>query len=495
MPSRFERVILYIILLIGVILSVIQFFYNRSLCGDEVWLVLNIVDRNFFELLKPLDYVQSAPILFLEIEKLCSVMIPGSELGLKIFPLICYLLSLWLFFKILRIVHSNQYTIIFSLSLFVFNIFLIRYSNEVKQYMTDVLVVIYFYYLLLRTYKKPHHKYYYLAIIGVISIFLSNVAVTILFTVGLYLLHTCYRYDKKQFRPLVIVSFIWVLSLVAYYVLFVRDNPVKDLMVGMWSEAFMPLNPLTKEFYTFILQQCSMLLLNFFQYGNLGEVLIILVVLGVFSLIQKRRVDLLILTLVPIFFQFLLSGLKIYPVLARTLLFLCPIIIVICSFGFNLIITRLFDYFKMRRLTVLAVFIPAMMIGYFFFLVKVGSYPFKRSEIKNSITYIEDNIQVHDKVYVTYFASWAYRYYGKIAFRKIDNETTTGTMRYKNDAAAYYHELDSLNGRVWFLFTDIGDDKHENREMVINYLDSKNRRMVNTFHASECDVYLYDLGN
>ncbi len=493
--NNFEKAIIVIIIIIGVLLSSVQFFYNRSLCSDEVWLSLNIINKNHFELLKPLDYTQAAPILFLQIEKIFSELIPNSELGLRLFPLISFLLSLFLFYKILKTIHKNYYTIIFSLSLFVFNIYLIRYSNEVKQYMTDVLVLTLVYYLILRKYVNPKYKYYCLGIVGIISIFLSNVSPMILFTAGFYLLYDCYRNEKKYFPNLIGVSIGWVSSFLIYYFLFIYNNPVRDTMIIIWSYAFMPTNPLSLEFYKFLLHSGSMLLLFFFQYGNLGECLIILILIGIVSLIRKKRIDLIILTITPIVLQLLLSSFKLYPVYPRLLLYLCPVIIIICSFGFEYIVNKLFYYLKIERFRLLSISIPLLMLCYFYFLYYTDGYPFKRSELKNSITFIEQHMNKNDKVYVTYFASWPFQYYKEISYMKIDtNNIIIEDRYYMNDTISYSNKVSLLSGRVWFLFTLIGDEG-KNMKFLVNYFNSKGKRAIQEFHTEASDVYLYDCSN
>src|SRR5690348_8234454 len=127
-----EKGIILLVVIIGLALSVIQFIYNRSLWGDEAAVALNIINKSHADLLRPMDYNQVAPILFLQIEKLFSELIPNSEYGLRLYPLLCFLLSLFLFFKILREVFHHYYTILLAISIFVFNATLIYYSSEVK---------------------------------------------------------------------------------------------------------------------------------------------------------------------------------------------------------------------------------------------------------------------------------------------------------------------------------------------------------------------------
>jgi hypothetical protein len=117
-----------IILFVGILLSGIQFLYNRSLWSDESMLAVNILNRDFIGLLKTLDHRQSAPLLFLYIEKLFSMIING-EMGLRIFPLICFWGSLIFFWKIVRLLFKSNTTIVFCISIFTFNYMLIMYSS------------------------------------------------------------------------------------------------------------------------------------------------------------------------------------------------------------------------------------------------------------------------------------------------------------------------------------------------------------------------------
>ncbi len=154
MKLNFEQKIINAILLSGVTLSLVGFIYNRSLWRDEAGLALNIINKNGLELLKPLDYRQAAPILFLQLEKLFSILLPHCEYGLRVLPLLCFWFSLYFFYRILKLTFKNDYTIIFALSLFVYNYNLIYYSSEVKQYICDVFVLTYIYYFTLKSYKK-----------------------------------------------------------------------------------------------------------------------------------------------------------------------------------------------------------------------------------------------------------------------------------------------------------------------------------------------------
>ena len=133
-----DRAILAV-LFSGIGLALFQLLSNRSLWLDEAMLAISIVHRDFFGLLQPLELNQVAPILFLQLEKIFFLALPHSDLALRIFPLTAWLLSVILFSRIARSMLPGRYAI-FAVTLVVFNPTLLRYSGEVKQYSSDVLL-------------------------------------------------------------------------------------------------------------------------------------------------------------------------------------------------------------------------------------------------------------------------------------------------------------------------------------------------------------------
>jgi hypothetical protein len=188
----------------------------------------------------------------------------------------------------------------------------------------------------------------------------------------------------------------------------------------------------------------------------------------------------------------LLSGFKLYPVEPRLCLYMCPVIIIISSFGFDSVVNIIFNYFKIKRLRLLAISIFLLMIGYFFFLYSAGSYPFKRSEIKESLKFIEQNMNKNDKVYLSFMTSLPYQYYNKISFIKLDsNNIIIGNEQV--DSLHFCNEMNKLRGKVWFLSTFTTDDT-KTIKLIGNYFHSKGIMPIREFHKNESDVLLYDCG-
>ena len=82
---------------LGLLVRLVRYLVVYPIWHDEAFLAVNFLDRGYLDLLRPLDYSQVAPILFLWIE-LTSVRLFGfSEWSLRFFPAVCGLASVFLF--------------------------------------------------------------------------------------------------------------------------------------------------------------------------------------------------------------------------------------------------------------------------------------------------------------------------------------------------------------------------------------------------------------
>ena len=130
-----------VIICFGILIRVIQYFFNRSLWADEAVLALNIVNRSYLELLQPLDYDQGAPIGFLWIEKLAIQLFGNNEYALRLFPLLSSILSIFIFYKLAKIFLRLE-AVPIALAFFVSLNYLLYFATELKQYSSDVFIAL-----------------------------------------------------------------------------------------------------------------------------------------------------------------------------------------------------------------------------------------------------------------------------------------------------------------------------------------------------------------
>lgn len=487
---NFENVLLFAILSAGILLALIQFFFNRSLWLDEAMLAISIETIPFFDLFKPLKFYQVAPVLFLQTEKLFSTLIPNSELGLRLFPLISYSVALFAFFQIIRILFSNIHIQIITLAFFVFNSTLIYFSNETKQYMTDVMVLLVVNYLLLKDYQTSRNKHLLLAIFGVFSIFLSNVAVIILFSGGIYWFIQEFRKTKLQVFMRVFGS--WGVAFGVYYFFFIMDHPARSVMLDYWKDAnaFLPLNPTHPALYLFLFEKTQIILgvLSNSKSVNLGILFGILVLIGFINLICKRKDKaFLILFLLPIIVHLSLSAFQMYPFDKRLILYMIPNFVVTLGYCFDKLSQVFSNYLLLSRLRISAVVLSCF-IGFLFFN---KGYPMENEELKKSMDFISNNVAIEDKIYIYYGASNAFHYYQLIGYLPFDNEIKTGTAHRENKPA-YVDEILQLKAQTWLLFSH---DVDFEEDFIIRQLEYKGYHNLKTFHAKGSSAYLFDVTN
>ncbi len=202
------------IIIIGIGLSIINFINNRSLWRDEAALALNIVNKPTYELFQPLDYNQVAPVGFLLIEKLFASFLGNADWTLRIFPIVSFFLSIFLIYSVTQKILKNKLFGLYTAAFFATSLFMISYSSEVKQYMTDVTFGLL---ILLATiiYNENgfKNKWWLYLLIGIGSVWFSNVSILLLFSSGLYSIYkTHYSIEKKYLRLVIILS-IWVFHL------------------------------------------------------------------------------------------------------------------------------------------------------------------------------------------------------------------------------------------------------------------------------------------
>lgn len=126
------------LIVVGILLRAALYFANRSLWGDEASLAVNLVNRSFRQLCRPLDFEQGAPIGFLFGERVVVQLFGTRECSLRLIPFLSGNLLLVLLFVLARRYFSGVMGLV-ALAMAVFSKSLIHYSVELKQYSSDAI--------------------------------------------------------------------------------------------------------------------------------------------------------------------------------------------------------------------------------------------------------------------------------------------------------------------------------------------------------------------
>lgn len=164
----------------GTALRLVHYLDRRSLWLDEALLALNVASRSFAELLKPLDYNQAAPVLFLWVERLLVATAGVNELALRAFPMAAGIVLLGLLWPVARRLAGDAGALA-AVALAALSPALIRYANEVKPYSTDALATVALLHTLLRARDEPtRRRWVILLLTGCISVLVSLPAMFVL---------------------------------------------------------------------------------------------------------------------------------------------------------------------------------------------------------------------------------------------------------------------------------------------------------------------------
>src|SRR4029077_7850344 len=82
---------------LGILPRVAPYSMNYPLWWDEAFVAVNFIRRDYFDLLRPLDYGQVCPILFLWSELTILKLMGFSEWSLRLFSLVCAVAGVVLF--------------------------------------------------------------------------------------------------------------------------------------------------------------------------------------------------------------------------------------------------------------------------------------------------------------------------------------------------------------------------------------------------------------
>jgi hypothetical protein len=126
------------LLAVGIALRVWQYLGDTSLWFDELSIARNIHERSFIQLMmEPLGYNQIAPVGFLAVVKGSTLLLGSTDMALRLFPFLCGLLSLILFWRVAERA-LDPISAAVALALFAVGLPFILYTTTLKQYGSDI---------------------------------------------------------------------------------------------------------------------------------------------------------------------------------------------------------------------------------------------------------------------------------------------------------------------------------------------------------------------
>jgi hypothetical protein len=173
---------------LGVALRALRFGLNFPLWNDEAFLALNVLERDFAGLTRPLDYAQVCPLFFLWAEKAVSLALGFSERSLRLVPTIASIASLFLFRHVAgRLLRGLA--LVLAVAILAVGYSPVRFGGEVKPYATDFLVALGLVALAVEWLQARERTAFLwgLAALGPVAVGVSNPSIFVAASVGLVL--------------------------------------------------------------------------------------------------------------------------------------------------------------------------------------------------------------------------------------------------------------------------------------------------------------------
>jgi 4-amino-4-deoxy-L-arabinose transferase-like glycosyltransferase len=452
--ERVMRLIALLILAIGVVLRIVVYLQNRNLFIDEANVARNIYERTYGQLLTPLNYEQYAAPLFVWILKLATQIFGYSEYAYRLFPLMAGIGALYsgmLLFREFVSFKALWYPLFFLATFFVF----VRFSGELKQYGSDMLLTNVLVLLSLRTDILKVSTFRFIVLFGIagsLAIWLSMPVVFILFSIGVYYFAVCL--SSKQFNkllPLFSVAAIWLVQFLVYYITVLKKQANSDYLQNYHAGFFINLLPHTKDecLHNWYLMRDQLITIGggtFLAWTfNLAMML-----LGAYALIKQNK-EKAILILLPLLATYFASAFHQYAFVERLMLFVMPLLMVLLAYGLG----------QLMNLNLWPVFIAVVLLC----ILNCANHQnldlfynrMQFEEMTSELEFLKQNRINGNELFVNHGARPAFIYYTQIHPNK-DRWNTFENAHLLWWDVNYDTLVANMHGRNAFIYTSISDN-------------------------------------
>jgi hypothetical protein len=334
-----------LVLAAGIALRILHYLQQRSLWLDEARLALNIASRSFPRLALPLDYDQSAPLVFLWAAKLATVVAGLSELSLRFVPLVASIGALLLMYPV-AVRFLSPSGALWATAFLAFAPMQVYYANELKQYSLELLVTLALTLAALRWSEAPTPpRRRWLSALVLLSPWASAPSVFIVLPLLVSLLLT----PSSRRRDSAVIAGLgtgWLASSVFAYVVLYQAASRNSYLKHFWDPAF--LRPGQFAFFhttalslremfwgLFAGHPLTAFLTRFEQVmTSIGAALFaLLVLLGILVVTRAGKWPVVAVLVGPLAGLLAASVLEIYPFALRLLLFAAPSLYILAVTG------------------------------------------------------------------------------------------------------------------------------------------------------------------
>ncbi len=337
------------VLLVGVAWRILRYALGFPIWGDEAFVAVNFVVRDFRSLFDPLLYGQIVPLGFSWLELLASRALGFSEWALRLVPFLTGLVSLGLFaWFAARFVDGPAAWL--AAGIFAVSYYPIRHAAEVKPYALDLLVSLLLTVVGWRLLADPRRRGAWVALVLLVAL-APWLSYTSLFVAGSLALLLAWRAWRERGRggawpgvaAVVVVLGLSAGLMVLTYALPHAAAAARLKQIDMWTQAFPPLSePWKLPLWLLVIHAGQMLAYpqGGSTFGSVGT--LALVVIGAVWVARRRGAEAWLL-LGPLAPALIAAALRAYPYggTARTMLYMAPAFCLLAGIGLWELLRRL----------------------------------------------------------------------------------------------------------------------------------------------------------
>jgi hypothetical protein len=426
-----------------------QYVFNRSLWIDEAMIAGNIANRSYAMLLRPLADHQGAPIGWLWLERTVVLVFGSGERALRLVPLLAGIAVLPVSFQVARRL-LPRWLVPVVVAFAAVSPFLVRYSNEAKQYETDVLIGLVLLWVSLPLVDAPlqRHPLVIWSAAAALAVWLSHPA--IFFVAGFAGVLLVVRLARRELGALaalaaaclpcaagVLANSYWFLGRIA-------DD---DTLLRYFARGFPPRAASAVAMTAWVGDRWQAFVRAPLGLRGPAAVVAVLAVAGLAAMTRGGRVrGLLVVAPVPLFL--VAAVLRVYPLEGRLVLALVPLVL--------LAVVAAADWGWRRGVvatTAGLVALGALLTPIATGAVAGGLHPHGREEVRGVLEAVRQQLQPGDRILVEDGARPAFTYHAA----RLGLETGASVVRLTRDAPTCDDRgaVARLAGwrRVWTVFS------------------------------------------
>ncbi len=347
LTSRRLAQITWALIGLGIVVRLIRYLLQFPLWPDEAYLAHNYLDRGYLDLLKPLDYIQIAPLLYLWVQHTIIKLFGFSEYSLRLYVLLCGIGSLFLFRHLAgRLLRGTAFLL--AVGTFAMAYPLIRHSAEAKPYGSDLFVSLVLLTLAVEWCRRRQESRWWWALTLVVPIacLLSYPAVFVASGISATMAIVLWRQRLwRQWLRWGLFNVALLAGFVTLFMLSARNqmNASGPAQRAAFSDDFPPLDAVGK-FLAFLAVRTNELMC-YPVGGELGPNLLtsLCCLTALVLLLRRRRIALAALCVVPLALHFLAATVHAYPYGGswRLSVYMAPIFCLLMGLGAAAILSKL----------------------------------------------------------------------------------------------------------------------------------------------------------